>query len=285
MSRPTTYDGLGNITQISSPDTLTSTFKFDSAGNLTKATDARAVVTNYTYDALDRMLTRTYPVDSTLNVSITYDSAAAGYHNAIGHIASLTDQVGSLSRSYDERGNITFDSRTLNGQTYKTGYTYESAGRLSSITYASSGWIVGYGRDSAGQITYVSATPARSCRREPRVFRHAHAVRPGLLVDLRQRRDRHPHLRSRLPHDERDRSRRVEHSIPVLQLERRQPGDGDHRPRHMPPTTRPSPTTAPGRLLSHPGPTVHRERHLQFEFQPPDRRQASTTPSPSPATA
>lgn len=154
----TTYDGLGNVTQISSPDTLTTNYKFDSAGNLTKATDARSVVTNYTWDALDRMLTRTYPADSTLNVSITYDSASAGYHYATGHIARLTDQIGSLSRSYDERGNILFDSRTINGQTYKAGYTYESAGRLSSITYASSGWLIGYKRDSAGQITYVSVT-------------------------------------------------------------------------------------------------------------------------------
>jgi RHS repeat-associated protein len=157
-----TYDGLGNTTQISNPDTMTSNFKYDSAGNLTKATDSRAVVTNYTYDALDRMLTRQYPTDTSLNVSITYDSAAAGYRKAIGHIASLTDQVGSLSRSYDERGNILFNSRTITGQTYKTGYTYESAGRLSSITYASSGTVINYGRDSAGQISYVSTTPHNS---------------------------------------------------------------------------------------------------------------------------
>jgi RHS repeat-associated protein len=107
---------------------------------------------------LDRLLTRTYSGDSTLNVSIQYDSARAGYHNAIGHIASLTDQAGSLSRSYDERGNITFNSRTLAGQLYSTGYTYESAGRLSGITYASSGWVLAYSRDTAGQITTVTTT-------------------------------------------------------------------------------------------------------------------------------
>jgi YD repeat-containing protein len=86
-----------------------------------------------TYDALDRQLTRTYSGDSTLNVSITYDSAGAGYHRAIGRIASLTDQAGSLSRSYDERGNITTDARTIGSQLYSNAYTYESAGRLSSV--------------------------------------------------------------------------------------------------------------------------------------------------------
>ena len=104
------------------------------------------------------MLTRTYTGDSTLNVSINYDSARAGYHNAVGRIASLTDQAGSLSRSYDERGNITSNARTIASQLYTNAYTYESAGRLSSITYASSGWIVAYTRDSAGQITTVTTT-------------------------------------------------------------------------------------------------------------------------------
>ena len=62
------------------------------------------------------MLTRTYPADSTLNVSITYDSAATAT-TRIGHLTSLTDQAGSLSRSYDERGNVTTDARTITGQT------------------------------------------------------------------------------------------------------------------------------------------------------------------------
>ena len=55
---------------------------------------------------------------------------AAGYKSAIGRIASLTDQAGSLSRSYDERGNIITDARTIAGQLYTNAYTYESAGRL-----------------------------------------------------------------------------------------------------------------------------------------------------------
>jgi YD repeat-containing protein len=60
-------------------------------------------------------------------------------------MTSLTDQVGSLSRGYDERGNITYDSRTLlTSQNYLNTYTYDGASRVSGITYASSSWVVAY---------------------------------------------------------------------------------------------------------------------------------------------
>ncbi len=47
---------------------------------------------------------------------------------------------------------MTSDARTISSQNYTTGYTYESAGRLSSITYASSGWVINYGRDAPGRF-------------------------------------------------------------------------------------------------------------------------------------
>ena len=124
------YNGFGDTIQQTSPDTLTTIYFYDADSNLTGKNQTGINFSSATYDACDRMLTRTYPADSTLNVSITYDSAAAGYKRAIGRIASLTDQAGSLSRSYDERGNIITDARTITSQLYTNGYTYESAGRL-----------------------------------------------------------------------------------------------------------------------------------------------------------
>jgi YD repeat-containing protein len=95
-----------------------------------------------TYDALDRILTRTYPADSTLNVAFTYDQT--GHGKGIGRLTSLTDQSGSLSRSYDERGNITSDARVISGTTYTTSYTYDNASRIAGITYPTGGWIASY---------------------------------------------------------------------------------------------------------------------------------------------
>jgi YD repeat-containing protein len=152
------YDGFGDTIQQNSPDSLKTIYYYDADSNLTGRKQSGLNFSSATYDALDRQLTRTYTGDSTLNVSITYDSAAAGYRRAIGRIASLTDQPGSLSRSYDERGNVITDARTIASKLYSTAYTYESAGRLSSVTYASAGWKVAYTRDSAGQITAVTDT-------------------------------------------------------------------------------------------------------------------------------
>ena len=152
------YDGFGDRISQVSPDSGTSVFWFDKDSNVTK--QSAFAVTNYTYDALERLLTRTYPADSTLNVSLTYDQS--GHGSGVGHLTSVTDQAGSLSLSYDQRGLTTANNRTISSQAYNTGYTYESAGRLATITYASAGWKLTYVRDSAGQITSVTDKPPSS---------------------------------------------------------------------------------------------------------------------------
>jgi RHS repeat-associated protein len=150
------YNGFGDTIQQNSPDSLKTIYFYDPDRNVIGVNQSGINFSSATYDALDRLLTRTYSGDSTLNVSLTYDQAAHGF--GIGHLTSGTDATGSLSRNWDERGNMTTDARTISSQLYSTGYTYESAGRLSSITYASSGWLVTYTRDSAGQITAVTTT-------------------------------------------------------------------------------------------------------------------------------
>jgi len=46
------------------------TYAFDAVGNRTQRTDYNGVVTNYTYDNLNRLTTITYP---TRNVTYSYD--------------------------------------------------------------------------------------------------------------------------------------------------------------------------------------------------------------------
>jgi YD repeat-containing protein len=149
------YDGFGDTIQQNSPDSLKTISWFDSDANVTGVNQSGINYSSATYDALDRLTGRTYSGDSSLNTAIYYDSSGHGF--GVGHITGGSDATGTFSRSYDERGNMTTDARTIASQLYSTGYTYESAGRLSSITYASSGWVINYGRDSAGQISYVSA--------------------------------------------------------------------------------------------------------------------------------
>ena len=79
------YDGFGEAISQVSPDSGTSVFWFDKDGNVSK--QSAFAVTNSTYDALDRLLTRTYPADSTLNVTLTWDQTT-GHGTGIGNLTS-----------------------------------------------------------------------------------------------------------------------------------------------------------------------------------------------------
>jgi RHS repeat-associated protein len=150
------YNGFGDTIQQTSPDTLTTTYFYDPDSNLIGKNETGINFSSASYDALDRILTRTYPADATLNVAFSYDQASHG--KSTGRLTSVVDAAGSLSQSFEDRGLLTSSIRTMSSGTYTTGYTYESAGRYSSITYASAGWVIGYGRDNMGQITSVTAT-------------------------------------------------------------------------------------------------------------------------------
>ncbi len=152
------YDGFGDLIQQTSPDSDVTVYRFDVDGNLTQKVDAAGNTTNNTYDALDRILTTTYPASAALNVAYTYDQSGHGF--GIGRLTSLTDAAGSLSRSYDERGNLLTNTRVNGATTLPTAYTYDPASRVASITYPS-GWTVSQTRDIMGRIWQLPvATPS-----------------------------------------------------------------------------------------------------------------------------
>jgi RHS repeat-associated protein len=149
-------DGFSEAIQEVSPDRGTTVYHFDSDGNLTQKVDAASNTMNQTFDALDRTLTTTYPADSTLNVAYTYDQTGTGFTFGIGRLTSLTDQAGSLTRAYDERGNLLTEKRTSGTTVLTTGYTYDPASRTATITYPS-GTLVTNTRDAVGRVTTVAA--------------------------------------------------------------------------------------------------------------------------------
>jgi len=152
------YSGFGDAKQQVSPDTGTTVYHYDSDANLTQKTDASSNVTNQTFDALDRVLTTTYPADSTLNVAYTYDQTGTGFTFGIGRLTSLTDAAGSLTRAYDARGDLLTEKRTNGSTVLTTGYTYDAAMRPASISYPS-GTLRTNTRNSIGNITNVAVTP------------------------------------------------------------------------------------------------------------------------------
>lgn len=152
------YDGFRDRIQTASPDSGTTVYHYDPDRNLITAALPGSITKNYTFDALDRPLTTTYTGDTTLNVSRTYDQTT-GHGFGIGRLTSATDQPGSLSLTYDERGNITAESRTVTGAgTLNMSTAFDAASNVSSITYPS-GTVVAYSRDSMGRVTGITAKP------------------------------------------------------------------------------------------------------------------------------
>lgn len=125
-----TYDGLGNLLQLHSPDTGVSGGTggdlHDAAGNLTQHTDARGVVTLYQYDALDRLTQVSYPAHPALNVTFHYDESSpisgcpANFN--VGHLTSMTDASGSSAWCYTNQGDVREVRQVINNTVYLHGY-------------------------------------------------------------------------------------------------------------------------------------------------------------------
>lgn len=79
-TRSFSYDSLSRLLSATNPETGTVAYTFDANGNVSAKTDARGVVTNFGYDALGRLLSKTYtgaPAGTMANC-YQYDTAANG---------------------------------------------------------------------------------------------------------------------------------------------------------------------------------------------------------------
>lgn len=100
-----------------------------SAGSLTKETDARGVITEYSYDVLNRVTARSYPATPAEDVTYTYDNSAPGVHG-LGRLTAISDESGTASLVYDARGNVVEETRVIGSVAYTTSYTYDLADDL-----------------------------------------------------------------------------------------------------------------------------------------------------------
>ncbi|WP_134585487.1 RHS repeat domain-containing protein, partial [Pseudomonas aeruginosa] len=147
-----------NLTRLVSPDSGTTTFEHDAAGNVIRRTDARGAVTEYRYDALNRLVERRSPSDPSLDVQYRYDLTADG-NQGIGRLGAIEGARDSLVYRYDERGNLVEQVRSirLDQQTLldRVTYRYDAANQLLEIGYPS-GLAIGYPRNAGGQVASVT---------------------------------------------------------------------------------------------------------------------------------
>jgi RHS repeat-associated protein len=146
------YDSLGRLIRLRQPeqgtnsnlvstDTITGNndwsigSTYDANGNVLTTTDAKNVVTTYTYDVLNRPLTRTYN-DGTPSVTNTYDAVGVAYSKG-----QLTEVSNSISTSkftqFDTLGKPLVSQQITEGNTYTSSYQYNLVGDLVQETYPS----------------------------------------------------------------------------------------------------------------------------------------------------
>ena len=147
------YDSFGRKIKSIDPDRGTWLYEYDLVGNLVKQTDARLTETNFTYDNLNRILTKTNTAGT---VSYNYDAGTDG----VGRLTSVGSIADTANFGYNSKGQLITEVRKLKvGSVFKP-YTierrYNAAGQLDTLIYPD-GEKVPYNYDIHGQVTNAGA--------------------------------------------------------------------------------------------------------------------------------
>ncbi|HEY6243694.1 MAG TPA: hypothetical protein VIX17_07105, partial [Pyrinomonadaceae bacterium] len=159
QTRTFVYDALGRLTDSTTPEAGHFIFQYNNYNLLTQRTDARGVITTYSYDTLNRLYQTSYNVGATgvpatATVTLNYGTNQASFNN--GRVTSMADGSGSENYYYDQLGRVTQLQKVIGTTTYTTGYQYNLASELSQITYPS-GRVVVQNYDLIGRQCSVGA--------------------------------------------------------------------------------------------------------------------------------
>lgn len=141
------YNANYYLTAVTNPETGTTIYGRDAAGNMTSKSVGASGTTSYTYDGQNRLTSVTYP-SATPAVTNTY--------NKTNRLLSTNSSAANRSYSYDGNGNVRSESLLVDGKNFIAAYAYNGNDQLSSITYPSSGNVISYSPDVLGRPTQVS---------------------------------------------------------------------------------------------------------------------------------
>jgi RHS repeat-associated protein len=152
------YDGHDRLTKTRYPsptvDGVSSATDFelvsyDAVGNVTGRTLRDGTTINYSYDDLDRMITKDLPA-SEPDITYAYD--------LLGRTTGVTQGGHSLSFTHDALGR----NLTQGGPQGTIDYGYDNAGRRSSMSYPGSVLTINYDYDAAGKLRRIRENGATS---------------------------------------------------------------------------------------------------------------------------
>jgi RHS repeat-associated protein len=143
------YNGFGQATSVGSPDTGTTNYDFDSGGRVTAMYTAKGTTT-FGWDQLGR---KTYGCMNNECQAFTYDEGTYGK----GRLTHFNDPTGQTTYTYDAAGHVTQQTSDIYGlQHPTTNWTYDTKGRMSSLTYPN-GFSITYNYDAYGRISSITS--------------------------------------------------------------------------------------------------------------------------------
>ena len=165
-----TYDSRGNLVTTTNPKGDTTSLTYDNAGNVLRSTDGENRVTEFTYDPMNRLIS---VLDATLKITqYGYDprgnltqvrdaknQTTLFTYDGLDRLISATNPLGlTESFVYDTNGNLT-STINRNGQTIA--FNYDALNRLTSKTRPATASEVGahvttFNYDSVGNLTKVT---------------------------------------------------------------------------------------------------------------------------------
>ncbi|MGE3465515.1 MAG: RHS repeat domain-containing protein, partial [Pyrinomonadaceae bacterium] len=153
QSRSFGYDAMNRLTSASNPESGTFLFSYDANGNLETKTDARGIVTTFSYDRLNRVKLKDY-TGSTPDVTYFYDGA--GILNSKGRLTRVVTTTSETNyTSYGPDGRVKASYQSTDGIFAPFAYQYNLEGNLISQSYPS-GKVVSSTYGPTGDLTEVS---------------------------------------------------------------------------------------------------------------------------------
>lgn len=148
FTRTFTYNANGFLATAVNPETGTTTYGRDAAGNMTSRKVGASGTTTFTYDGQNRLASILYPGQTVASITYAY--------NKRNKLLSVVAPAASRSYGYDANGNLISESLGVDGYTFSAGYTYNGNDQLTALTYPQSKAVVSYAPDVLGRPTQVS---------------------------------------------------------------------------------------------------------------------------------
>lgn len=140
------YDSLGRKTKIEDPDLGIWSYDYDAAGNMIKQTDNKGNSVVMSYDEVGRMVKEESSEGTT---TYSYDQGT------IGMLSSIKTPHIIKNYKYDERLRVVEEEKIIDGTSFKTISSYDSADRIRSTTLPN-GEKIEYGYKKGGSLNSVS---------------------------------------------------------------------------------------------------------------------------------